>query len=610
MERDRKVLIVFFTVTSVVLFISIYSLFSGSFLRADSWILDRFFQMRGPISPGGDIVLVALDPASRQKMQRKSWQRADFARAIEVLSAAGADVIAIDVLFAVPDPDPAQDEALRIALQNSANVILGSDISRDNPSVPLASLREQEIGEGFLNILPDEDGAVRTIPPPYVHKNGREYVSDLPFSIQVAVSRLFPEGEIRQDFNHRDYIILGDLKIPNAGTGTASGFRVNFTGPSGNFTSIPFHRVLQAQLQTGEVQGKIVLIGSMNPAQHDYFRVPFRHSQSEEARIQSMYGVEIHANAIHTLLHRRFITPVKSGVMLLVLGIVFLATIWLAIGVRWNAFWISATLILLLFLVWIASYALFLRGFFAAATPVYAGVISIGLTGLVARQVEESAKRRYITQLFGRYVAPNVVEQLITNRDLLQLSGRKQRLTIFFSDIRGFTSMSEKLPPEEVSALLNEYFSCMTRIVFKHGGTLDKFIGDSVMAFFGNPVYFDNHAERAVLMALEMKEEMERLKSKWASEGKNHLFDIGMGINTGEVVVGNLGSTDFFDYTVIGDEVNLACRIESVAKRGQVLISSTTYEEIKDKFEIIQLEPVQLKGKSQPVQIYEVIRTH
>ncbi len=608
MERDRKILIVFFSIILIVLLTSIYCLFSGSLIRADHWILDQFFQMRGPISPGEDIVIVALDPVSRQKMQRKSWQRTDFARAIEILTGAGADVIAIDVLFAVPDPDPSQDEALRRALQNSANVILGSDISRDNPAVPLAAFREQEIGEGFLNILPDEDGAVRTIPPPYVRRNGQEYVSDLPFSVQVAVARLFPEGEIRPDLTQKDDWVLGDLKIPNTGASTASGFWINFTGPSGNFRSIPFHKVLETQLQPGEVQGKIVLIGSMNPAQHDYFKVPFHHNENQEARIQSMYGVEIHANAIHTLLHRHLIAPVKPVVMCLILGIVSVIAIWIAIGVRWNAFWVGGTLILLLCLVWIACYALFLHGSFVAAAPVYAAVAAIGLTGLAARQAEESAKRRYITQLFGRYVAPNVVEELIANRDLLHLSGRKQRLTIFFSDIRGFTSMSEKLPPEEVSALLNEYFSCMTRIVFKHGGTLDKFIGDAVMAFFGNPVFFENHAERAVVMALEMKEEMERLKLKWTSEGKNHSFDIGMGINTGEVIVGNLGSTDFFDYTVIGDEVNLACRIESVAKRGQVLIGASTFEEVKDKFEVVQLEPVQLKGKSQPVQIYEVIR--
>jgi len=607
-ERDRKILVIFFAVIFVVLFLSTYFLSSGTLVRADQWILDRFFQMRGAISPGEDIVIVALDPVSRQKMQRKSWQRADFARAIETLTAAGADLIAVDVLFAVPDPDPSQDEALRSALQNSANVILGSDISRDNPAVPLPAFREQEIGEGFLNILPDEDGAVRTIPPPYVKKSGQEYVSDLPFSVQVAVSRLFPEGEIRPDLTHKDYLILGDLKIPNSRAQTASGFWINFTGPSGNFESIPFHRVLEGHLQTNEIQGKIVLIGSMNPAQHDYFKVPFGHEESLESRIQSMYGVEIHANAIHTLLHRRFLAPVNPGTMYLILGIVSVLAIWLAIGVRWNAFLICGALLFVLFGIWIAFYALFLRGRFAAGAPVYVSVVAIGIAGLVARQVEESAKRRYITQLFGRYVAPNVVEQLITNRDLLQLGGRKQRLTIFFSDIRGFTSMSEKLPPEDVSALLNEYFSCMTRIVFKHGGTLDKFIGDAVMAFFGNPVYFENHAERAVLMALEMKEEMERLKSKWTSEGKNHSFDIGMGINTGDVVVGNLGSTDFFDYTVIGDEVNLACRIESVAKRGQVLISTATYEEVKDKFEIVQLEPVQLKGKSQPVEIYEVLR--
>ena len=167
--------------------------------------------------------------------------------------------------------------------------------------------------------------------------------------------------------------------------------------------------------------------------------------------------------------------------------------------------------------------------------------------------------------------------------------------------------MSEKLPPEDVCVLLNEYFSRMTRIVFKHGGTLDKFIGDALMAFFGNPIYFEDHARRAVAMALDMKADMLELKNKWAAEGKENSFDIGMGINTGEVIVGNLGSADFFDYTVIGDEVNLACRLESVAARSQILISESTYKEVKDLFEIRALEPVMVKGKSHPVQVYEVL---
>ncbi len=167
--------------------------------------------------------------------------------------------------------------------------------------------------------------------------------------------------------------------------------------------------------------------------------------------------------------------------------------------------------------------------------------------------------------------------------------------------------MSEKLAPEEVSAVLNEYFSRMTKIVFKHGGTLDKFMGDAIMAFFGNPIYFPDHARRAVEMAIEMREAMKELKADWARRGKDYPVAVGMGINTGEVIVGNLGSEEFFDYTVIGDDVNLACRLESIAKGGQIILSSATYEEVKDQFELRKLEPVVVKGKSQPVQIYEVV---
>jgi adenylate cyclase len=243
-----------------------------------------------------------------------------------------------------------------------------------------------------------------------------------------------------------------------------------------------------------------------------------------------------------------------------------------------------------------------------AGAPLYLCVGLIGAAGLIGRQAEESTQKRYIMQLFGRYVSPTVVQELIRNRDLVRLGGRKERLTVFFSDIRGFTSMSEKMPPEEVSALLNDYFSRMTRIVFAHGGTLDKFMGDAVMAFFGNPLYFPGHAKEAVAMALDMKEEMERLLKEREAAGQEASFGIGMGINTGEVVVGNLGSNEFVDYTVIGDDVNLACRLESVAGKGQILISASTYEEIKNDFEVVRLEPVTVKGKSRPVDVYEVLR--
>ena len=611
---NRKIIITACTIIALSLACSFYFLQSNSFSRWDHTVFDGFFQIRGPLDAGRDVVIVALDRESSRRLQRKTtgWRRSDFAQIIQILSADGADLIAIDYLFAIPDLAPEEDEALRSAIAQSANVILASDISTRNRAVPFAPFREQEVAEGFVNLLPDEDGVMRQIPPPHATTTDQDQLQlDFPFSVQIALARLYPQGDFKVDLGRPGTIILGDLEIPLAGAKPTDGFLVNYAGPSGHFPVIPVYKILHRQFNANEVAGKVVLVGSMNPYLHDYYTVPFRNTEHKEALVeeetmQSMYGVEIHANAVETLLARRFLAPIPGRTAVQILAVVALFAVLLAVAVRWNAFLIIGGALLLLAAIWLGSYSLFLSGTVIPVSPLLFCVASVTLTGIVARHAEEAAERRYVTQLFGRYVAPSVVQELLRNRDLVQFSGRKQRLTIFFSDIRGFTSMSEKMKPEEVSTLLNEYFSRMTLIVFKHKGTLDKFMGDAIMAFFGNPVFFLNHAEEAVNMALEMREEMQKLKMEWSRQGREASFDIGMGINTGEVVVGNLGSKEFFDYTVIGDEVNLACRLESIAKRGQIIISTSTYEEVKGKFETRRLDPVTVKGKSQPIEIYEV----
>src|SRR2546425_234407 len=239
--------------------------------------------------------------------------------------------------------------------------------------------------------------------------------------------------------------------------------------------------------------------------------------------------------------------------------------------------------------------------------PLYAMLVAQHLGGSSYQRYLEGHKRRQVQSMFGRYVSARVVEQLVRNPDLANPSGRKERLTMFFSDVRGFTSMSEKMEPQDVQHLLSEYFTEMTHILFKHEGTLDKFMGDAIMAFFGNPEPQPDHARRAVLMALEMQEAVARLNQKWTAAGRRTI-GVGMGINTGEVTVGNLGSKDFLDYTVIGDAVNLACRLAEGAKAGEILITQATYDDVKDAVEVEPLEPIRVKGKSHPIPIYRVLR--
>ena len=206
---------------------------------------------------------------------------------------------------------------------------------------------------------------------------------------------------------------------------------------------------------------------------------------------------------------------------------------------------------------------------------------------------------------FSKVVTKSVMDHLIQHPDGLKLGGEKKNVTIFFSDIRGFTPMSEALSAEEVVHILNEYFTAMTAIIFKYNGTVDKFMGDAIMAIYGAPVVMPDHAEKAVLAAIEMSEKMKELQAKWRMEGKKEV-NIGIGINTGDCVVGNIGSNERLEYTAIGDNVNLTQRLESVAEKGQILISAATYEKVKHKVEATMLDPIKVKGKAEKVLAYSV----
>ncbi|MBI3600379.1 MAG: zinc-ribbon domain-containing protein [Nitrospinae bacterium] len=222
-----------------------------------------------------------------------------------------------------------------------------------------------------------------------------------------------------------------------------------------------------------------------------------------------------------------------------------------------------------------------------------------------ARLYENVAKETKIRSNLQRYLSPNIVNDIMTKKENLVLGGERVECSILFTDICGFTSMSEKLSPETVVQTLNEYFSEMTKIIFENEGTLDKFIGDAIMASFGTPIFNPHSAQNAVKAGICMLKKLEELQKKWESEGRPS-FKIRIGINTGDVVAGNIGSPDRMDYTVIGDNVNLASRLESNAKPMTVLISDSTYIKIKDMATVNPREPIMVKGKSKPVQTYEV----
>ncbi|HEY1977970.1 MAG TPA: adenylate/guanylate cyclase domain-containing protein [Candidatus Baltobacteraceae bacterium] len=226
----------------------------------------------------------------------------------------------------------------------------------------------------------------------------------------------------------------------------------------------------------------------------------------------------------------------------------------------------------------------------------------------IYRVINEGSQRRMVTNMFGMHVSPAIVADILKQDDpkgALALKGKRVKATIFYSDIRGFTSMSETMTPEEIYTQLNEYFEEMCNIIFEYGGYVDKFIGDCVMAVFSAPYQTPDDAKNAVISAVKQQEKILELSAKWKAEGKKE-FTVGMGINTGELVMGNLGASSRMNYTVIGDNVNVAARLYNVAKGGEIIISESTYSECKEIVDVDELEPVAVKGKVQPIKIYNV----
>ncbi len=226
---------------------------------------------------------------------------------------------------------------------------------------------------------------------------------------------------------------------------------------------------------------------------------------------------------------------------------------------------------------------------------------------ILYRFFSEEKEKKYIRKTFGHYLSPHVMDEILKDPTRLKLGGEKQHLTVLFSDIRGFTTLSEKLAPEEIVCVLNEYLSDMVKDVFNNDGTLDKFIGDAVMAFWGAPIAQNDHQLKAVRCAIDMVRSLRALQKKWQEEGKP-IFHIGIGINTGDMVVGNMGSMDRMDYTVIGDNVNLGARLEGLNKEygTEIIISETTYDSVKDSISANYLGEVKVKGKEKAVKIYGV----
>ncbi|GAB4396437.1 MAG: adenylate/guanylate cyclase domain-containing protein [Anaerolineales bacterium] len=558
---------------------------------------DLAIQLRGTRPTDGEIVIVAIDDAALNYTgYRWPWPRAYLAQIVDVLNQSGARLIGVDIFLFEPDDDPAGDAALARALTQARAAVSVMQISREGMvetvKLPLPEYQQAFDALGITGILYDNDAIVRSIQPyDYSQRNQRIY-----YNWALEVASLYLDTPLPKTPTPENFLFNGK-RVPLMG----ARLPINFRGPAATFPTYSAHQVALGDYPPETFRDKIVLIGATSVTLQDIYPTPF----SSRARTP---GVEIVASAIHTVLHSEYIlvVPPFANVLLVWLSAAAcLLILRLRQPVR-ELLWMFAAILLYL-LLWLTAFWGF-NAQFSLILPL--SVLFLGVMLPAAGQaVNEEREKRRVRALFSRFISPEMVRQLLETQDT-SLLNKRAPLTILFSDIRGFTSLSEKLSPEDVVRLLNPYLAAMTDIIHKHGGTVDKYEGDAILAFFGEPIPHADHAERAVRAACEMYQALDGLRTQWRAQGLlTGTFEIGIGINTGEVFVGLLGSEQRVNYTVIGDDVNLAARLQDLTKtfNWPILISGKTYEQVKTAFDAEFLENRQVKGKTEAVAIYKVL---
>lgn len=623
--------------------------------RLEQKFIDYRFQERGPIEfeDSAEVIILEITQDSYDQIPPPyntwPWPRKYFANVIENLNEAGAKAIGIDIVMSNPDKfNPQNDTILYSTIEQYRNVIVAGKIDIDAEAVMEgrgSDVLMKSTSENYSNIffgadssigivqaVSDQDGVYRRyVPYIYSQVNDRR----IPTFAYAALNKYYDKPSMFTADRADDTFYYNNVEIPlyeNSAT------LVNYYGPNGTFPKVKFIDVLDdstfqtvdevdfgVQINTWDDPGyglkhsglfndKIVLIGSTMPEDKDLIPISFSIGSREGDNL--LYGVEYHANAAQNFLDSNFLKTPAQWLITLLLIILVLGYFYLTSAAKrikfLNSLFIEIGLILfvLLSVFVLFKFSVYVFSESNLVIPIVNPTLAIlvGYVGSTAFEFFAERKRSTMMKgMFSQYVSSNLVNELIDNPDKLKLGGEKKTLSILFSDIAGFTSFSEGKTPEEVVAFINTFLDEMTESVLQFDGTLDKYLGDSVMAFWGAPLDIYDHAELACKCALDMKKRLEKLNKKWSGENQN----IGMriGINTGEVVVGNIGGKNRFDYTVMGDNVNLASRLEGANKNysTQIMISEETNNIVQSKYFTRELDTVRVKGRAKPTKIYELI---
>lgn len=554
--------------------------------RLEWTLYDRLTQLasRGA-APAPGIVVVAIDELSFAEIGVQwPWPRSLHAKLCEELARAGARTVVVDLLFDVPS-DPEEDARLAASVRQTGRVILASDLAAivDRQydvaqwADPIPALADAAAGLGVVRITYDPDGVLRRTP---LAIEGRP-------TLALSAARTWPGFEEPRD-----------LEAPRL---------IRFNGPPRRgILTVSYYQALESatHLPANIFRDKIVLIGrSLTASTID--ELPDHYETPVAIR---MSGVEVHANLLDMLLRRRLIAdPFPGGaplfLLLIVVGGLAGATFYRVSPAK--AFF---ALLVLVGVALVTGYVALGRG--DLRLPVIAPLVttaSVYASAASYRFALLSRERRLIKRAFQHYVAPAIVEQMLSDPSRLSLGGEQYDVTVLFTDLEGFTTLAERRSPEALRRHLSEYFTAMMELLLAEHATLDKFIGDAIMVYFGCPIRDAQHASQACRAALAMQRRMTTLNDQWKAAGLAELRTR-IGINTGTVVAGNMGTDKIFNFTILGDCVNLASRLEGVNKEYGTLtiIGEDTRARVGGAFECRELDWIRVKGKEHPVSIYEL----
>ncbi len=595
--------------------------------------IDWRFGWRGPIETTGDVVVVAIDEKSLHQEGRWPWPRARMADLLREIEKAGARFIALDIVFAEASQG---DEVLARALKEKDNIILGyffyqTERELEEAVIPrekmegnfrailpsalpaVTGLREtlpemfgvvsntpflssHALSQGYFNAIPDSDGVIRRFPLMLTYLG--EIFPSMGLETLSHREKGFDPVPVRGEEGTLQGLSLGARFIPTNRWGEMA---INYRGGQELFPVYSAADFFEGKIKSGELEGKTVLVGATAIGIYDLRVTPLS---------PVFPGILIQANLLDNLyrgdfLVRNLVTQWGAAGWLMVMTL-FLTVLLPRIRIVFGMLVTSGVILGYGVIVqWF-----FGRGFLLPLVSPSLGLLTLYIAITIYRGLTEERQKRMLRKAFQSYLHPDLVREMTENLNNLKLGGEHADCTILFSDIRNFTSMSEKMNPETLVQMMNSYFEPIVKVILEEGGYIDKFIGDAVMAIFGAPKKTSDHALRACRAASAMQKTVAELGPVFRERYGIPTLHIGIGLNTGDAVVGNIGTKERLNYTVMGDTVNLASRLETATKSlgSATLMSEATYDRVKGEIEARFVDEISVKGKAEKIRVYELVR--